>query len=423
MRHYILRTIVSILMLTSFSSPLFGITLDEAISKAKEYYPPLKERVHLKEASHFFYKASLDPYYPTISSSVSYQRLIESSTRSLQRIWDRECALGLGLSYRLFDGGLRKSKRKQAHLTFSQEDEEIKTIENDLTLKVKMAFYTILAKKDILESRRQAEATAKKNHELAKERKRLGLTTLFDVTHAEVRYINAKIAVVEAEKALEKAIGDLNSLIGIPLQKKTEAEGILKDKWLPIYFEQLKQIAYERRPEILRQLKEIKKAEQIVREYKSEYFPKIDSEIDFNWFDNDFGLSEKETLFLVTLSYDIFDGLGRYHRVSAKKQALRAEYQRLDELKRDVSLEVYKAYKDLELAFSSLKIAEELVRDAQINYEQAYGEYKVGKGDIIALIEAELSLARSREELIGHALNYNLAISALERAVFVKFLP
>lgn len=233
-----------------------------------------------------------------------------------------------------------------------------------------MAFYSILAKKDVLESRRQAEATAKKNHELAKERKRLGLTTLFDVTHAEVRYINAKIAVVEAEKALEKAIGDLNSLIGIPLQKKTEAEGILKDKWLPIYFEQLKQIAYERRPEILRQLKEIKKAEQIVREYKSEYFPKIDSEIDFNWFDNDFGLSEKETLFLVTLSYDIFDGLGRYHRVSAKKQALRADYQRLDELKRDVSLEVYKAYKDLELAFSSLKIAEELVRDAQINYKR-----------------------------------------------------
>jgi outer membrane protein TolC len=91
---------------------------------------------------------------------------------------------------------------------------------------------------------------------------------------------------------------------------------------LPVYFEKLKQIAYERRPEILRELKEIKKLEQVVREYKSEYFPKIDVEIDFNWFDDNFGLSQKESIFLITLSYDIFDGLGRYHRVAAKKQAL-----------------------------------------------------------------------------------------------------
>jgi outer membrane protein TolC len=64
-----------------------------------------------------------------------------------------------------------------------------------------------LAKKDILGLRKQAEATAKRNYELAKPRKKVGLTTLFDVTHAEVRYINAKIEVAEAEKALEKAIG------------------------------------------------------------------------------------------------------------------------------------------------------------------------------------------------------------------------
>jgi len=159
-----------------------------------------------------------------------------------------------------------------------------------------------------------------------------------------------------------------------------------------------------------------------VRECKSEYFPKIDSEIDFNWFDNNFGLSQREHMFLVTLSYNIFDGLGRYHRVSAKKRELMANYKRLDELKREIGLEVYKAYKDLEMAFSSLKIAKELVREAQINYNQAYGEYKVGKGDIIALIDAELALSQSREELIKQVLNYNLAISGLEHAVSVKFL-
>jgi outer membrane protein TolC len=41
----------------------------------------------------------------------------------------------------------------------------------------------------------------------------------------------------------------------------------------------------------------------------------------------------------------------------------------------------------------------------------------VGKGDIIALLQAEVNLARSRMTLIQQKMNYNIAISSLERAL------
>ena len=78
------------------------------------------------------------------------------------------------------------------------------------------------------------------------------------------------------------------------------------------------------------------------------------------------------------------------------------------------------AYKDLELAFSNYQIASELVKEAQVNYNQAYGEYKVGKGDIISLIQSELNLAQSKVDWAQQLLNYNIAISALERAIFTN---
>jgi len=40
------------------------------------------------------------------------------------------------------------------------------------------------------------------------------------------------------------------------------------------------------------------------------------------------------------------------------------------------------------------------VNEGKVNYDQAFNEYKVGKGDIIALLQAEVNLARSRITLI-----------------------
>ena len=399
-----------------------ALTLKEAISLAKKVYPPLKEKRHLYEQNRFLYKASFDPYFPTLSSDLSYQRTFESSLNSIGRLWDNQCTLGLTLNYRLFDGGYRYSVKEQSLHTFDQAQTDIKIIENDLNYMVKEAFYTALVKEKILQIRKEAEEIAKKNYELALAKRKAGVAMLSDVTQAQVRYTNARMETITAKKALEKAIAELNSLIGWSLDKKTKLEGKLKATWINATLSVLEVLASQKRPEIERQLLETKKAKEAIREYKSNYYPKLDTQLSYYRYDNDPNFAEKEAVVSVTLSYDIFDGFGRYHKVTAQKQALQAAQAQLAEIKRQIRLEVYQTYKDLELAFSNYQIASELVKEAQVNYNQAYGEYKVGKGDIISLIQSELNLAQSKIDWAQQLLNYNIAISALERAIFTNLI-
>jgi hypothetical protein len=135
------------ILILSLYSTIKALTLEETIFLAQKAYPPLKEKRHLYEQNRFLYKASFAPYYPTLSSDVSYQRTFESSLNSIGRLWDNQYTLGLNINYRLFDGGYRYSIKEQSFHAFGQTKTDIKTIENDLSFMVKEAFYTVLAKK------------------------------------------------------------------------------------------------------------------------------------------------------------------------------------------------------------------------------------------------------------------------------------
>jgi outer membrane protein TolC len=406
------------MLILSLSPSLWALTLDEALSLAKKTYPLLKAYTQIKERDRFFYKASYDPYFPRLSYDLSYRRAFETSIEApYQKLWDTQYSSSLNLMYRLFDGGYRHSRKEQALFTFNQAQTDIKITESDLRFMVKEKFYTALAKNKILEIVKESEMIAKRNYELALAKREAGVAMLSDVTQAQVRYTEARIDTIEAKKDLEKAIGELNSLIDWPLDKKTKLEGELKTSWILFSFSMLEDLALGQRPEIARHSLEIKKTKQAIKEQKSNYWPKLDSQLAYFRYDTEPQFEEYEAIVFVSLSYDIFDGLGRYYRVIAQKRAHQAAKEQLSEIKREISLEVHNAYKDLELAFSSYQVALELAREAEVNYEQAFGEYKVGKGDILSLIQADMNLAKSRVGLVQRLLNYNTAMSALEKAI------
>jgi len=73
----------------------------------------------------------------------------------------------------------------------------------------------------------------------------------------------------------------------------------------------------------------------------------------------------------------------------------------------------------MELAYANYQVALDLVEAGRVNYEQAFGEYRVGKGDILTLIQASMNLSESKIGLIQQKINYNVSISSSEKAVFM----
>ena len=96
--------------------------------------------------------------------------------------------------------------------------------------------------------------------------------------------------------------------------------------------------------------------------------------------------------------------------------------EQLNDFKRQILLDVHKTYEDLITASNNLKVAQQQFKQAEQNYAQAFGEYKVGKGDILSLVQAESLLANAREQLISSRLNLIVSRSLLERIAGIERL-
>lgn len=97
-----------------------------------------------------------------------------------------------------------------------------------------------------------------------------------------------------------------------------------------------------------------------------------------------------------------------------------AARQRLAETRRTASLDIARALKDYELSVADVSLYADLVREATSNFNQLYGEYLEGKGDILNLLQSEKDLAAANENYVGSLARARISLSVLERAAYIE---
>lgn len=395
-----------------------ALTLDEAISLAKENLPSYRASLTKIKATEALYNASFSAYLPSLDFSASYRRQFTSLGEFNTRNYD------LSLSYTLFDGGKRKANRNIARLNLDIDKEESKKNLLDLQFNVKVSFYTVLAQKEILEQRKIQLKDAEKDYEVAEGRYKFGVAKLSDVLQASVRLEQAKFNLIQAEGDLKKSLSELNSLIGKDLQTTHELEGMLySDLLLPD-----RKILFElatKRPEIIQAENSIKIAENNLLSNRSTFYPSISLKALYSKTGGDFRnisfIDDEEKTASIIFTWNIFE-LGKFFKQRSLRFEKDISKDSLEELKRTLILETNKVYEDLITNLNKIKVAEQQLKQAEYNYSQAFGEYKVGKADILALIQAESQLSNAREQLIGSKLNFMLTKSLLERVTGIYLL-
>lgn len=391
----------------------YGLTLEEALALSRENLPSYRASAIKVKASEALYDAALAPYLPSLDLSASDSRHYTSPDEYRVRAYD------LTLSYTLFDGGKRKANRDIARLNLSIDKEDLRKTLLDLALSVKTAFYTLVARMEILKQREIQLQDAKKDYEVAEGRYRFGVARLSDVLQASVRLEQARFNLVQAEGDVKKAMLGLNSLIGISLDTRHDIKAVLevstvlpdKDKLL---------YAALNRPEIKQAENAIAVAERSKSIAKSAFYPSIllsASHTNTKVFDRKDILkapTTEDNIIRITASWNIFE-LGKFFKSKASEMDELISIERLNETKRLLLLEVHTTYEDLITSLGKIKVAEERLKQAEHNYLQAFNEYKVGKGDILSLVQAESLLSDAREQMIISKLDFVLTKARLER--------
>ncbi len=425
-----MKIVLAVFFIIAFTSGTgLSITLDEAIKRAVDGSYLLKEQKEVVNSYRFSYISTIDPYLPRVDIQSSYIRSLNSST-SVSSYSNFSSASNAGssldaytfagsVSYRIFDGGERYAKRKGSYSLLEREKERYKGIHQDVLFNIKSAFYTALGSRLVVEKRQEAFSTAERIYNLTVARYREGITKKSDVLQAEVRMTTSKIDVQRAEREYEKALEDLKSLIFMKVGERTDAEGPLEAPAYSPHYESLVERALRLKPEIITQEKEIERLNMAYVEKRSAWFPRIDAELQQTRQDRRFFPEGRSDSFMINFSFPLFDGVGRHYNMQGALSNVNAAKQRLEETKRTVGLDIIKAIKDYELTLANVSLYKELVREATTTFNQLLGEYRVGKGDILSLLQSEKDLATAKENEVEALYRANVALSYLQKVAYI----
>jgi outer membrane protein len=400
------------------SSP--ALTLEEAISQAQSNLPAYLAQASRVGSSEARYKATIGLFLPSVDASGTTASHNTSGPNYSSNVYDVRASL------KLFDYK-RGPTRDISRYDLNTEQEGLKKSLLDLQFDVKSSFYTVLASRGILKQRVLQLDNARKNYEVAEGRRKLGVAKLSDVLQVSVRLEQARFNLVQSEGTLQKSLAELSSLIGRRVVSADELRGDLNFN-MPLPDEKLLLEAQARRPELLQAELAVKRAESNQSLATGDYFPVISGNLTYSRSDDTIANSippfvnplEDRSAALVA-SWNIFE-FGKFYRSKAASIDIMTSGENLKETRRTLQLELRKSYEDFVTASRNVKVALEQDRQAQQNYDQAFGEYKVGKGDILSLVFAETLLSQAREQMVSSALNLYLSKALLERTAGIESL-
>lgn len=290
---------------------------------------------------------------------------------------------------------------------------------------VKSAYYDTLEKKRLIDVAQEAVKSFEQHLERATLYRRAGVRTKIDVINAEVELSNARMNLVGAEYDLKTAQVALEQTLGVKprggqyvlYQDEIGIDNILETMPpVPEKLEPLIDGAMLSRPDVIQLSLLAQSAEAHVDASQGDYWPSVAAQANYNNYDTDLSLYKDSWEVGVVASWDLFSGLQTRGAVAeAQGQFLESRAQ-LEDLHLAVVREVTESYLGAVENKERVKIALKTLELAKENLALAEKRYESGANDVIEYNDAQLSLTRTRADLVVTYYGYLTALAHIEYA-------
>lgn len=284
---------------------------------------------------------------------------------------------------------------------------------------VASAYFEVLKGERVVEVNKQSLALAQEQESLAQKRADVGEVTRSDVLRARVSVETARRALIASENDLEFQRNTLRNILNLaPDAPLRLAEPLPYRRDVP-EFGALLAKAYEKREDLHEQTLVVRQAEQSRHEVRAQYAPKIVAEGGPSYTDrspaSDRSQTQRTWQAGVSVQIPFFTGGQReIDLVSAGYDIEQATIQR-DRLLKTIESEVKKAWLNVQTLEGSLRAVRAQVQAAEQGYNDLQNQYSAGTAKSVDVLSAlkDLSAARSDQETL--ALDYQVALRALEQ--------
>ncbi len=187
-------------------------SLEDALAIAAQGSPALVRARMAEEASRRNVAVARGAFAPTIALTASYQYADEPSTFVVD---DEQFAYGVRASVPIFLGGLNLSRVREARALNDADRRRVEEAERRATAAVTGAWELLAAARaNIVSATAQVDANALALNGVRREAQ-LGARTTLDVLDAEQEFLNARVALANAERDARTAVFALLASMGV----------------------------------------------------------------------------------------------------------------------------------------------------------------------------------------------------------------
>jgi len=326
-------------------------------------------------------------------------------------------------SYLLYDFGSRDANLENANeLLRAASATQNATVQTVLLAAVN-AFYQVHATRAVLNASIDTERLYQESFKSAEAKYLAGAATPADKLQAQTSFANATLTKLKNEGALKIAYGNLANIMGVPAninfqmaENQLDVIPELVDQDIEALIEQ----ARLQRPDLMASEAQLKASLAKIEAVKADAKPKVRIDASNQYDENLLGQTSQNTSQIgIFLSIPLFEGYKPTYLIRSAEATAELNASKRDQLKLQVSLDVWTAYQNLKTANESITASNVLVSSAEESSRVALGRYKEGVGNIIDTLSAQNALANAKQQKIQSVLNWNIARTTLAQSIGV----
>jgi len=400
------------------------LNLIDILELALKNNPKVKEAWMNIDVGKYSYRSELSNTLPRIDGQVSYfNSKNKYDADDIPTNKTEGITPSISLSYLLFDFGGRTADIMGFKYKLNTIKFETNLFIQNFIYQVIEAYYGLFSSLANEKAAKESENSSYEAFKAASVRYDIGLAPLTDKLQAETSYTQKRLERERAENSVKIKRAELNYLLNLSPTTELRLSIPLLDVSKNDFQENvvnLIEVALNNRPDLKAyyETKKAKKSE--IYSIATEWLPSVSLNTSYGR-TNDLrkgSRSDRDNYNIgITASMPFFTGGYIYNNVAKAKSQLNIINEQIDDLKKDIELDVWTAYQDFMTAKRTYITSKTLLKSATETEKTMLGRYKNGKSSMLDLLNAQSDLATARYELINSQHNWFTSRANLVRAL------
>jgi outer membrane protein len=326
----------------------------------------------------------------------------------------------VNLSWTLYDFGGRQGRIRSARYLLDAAASTASSVSQQTILSVVQAYYGVVAADAGLVAAQTTETTAERSLEIARALRGGGVATLADVLQAETAYDQAVLARIQGAQSAQTTRGTLAVAIGATADQPLKLAPEPVPAQVPALTARIGDLMAEaarQRPDLAAARAQSEAAAADITVARAAGRPSISISAGRNTINQTEIPTQNYGQIGINVTVPIFTGFSVGYNVRQAQAVLQTREVNAEQIRLNVSLDVWNAYYSLDSANQQLATTGTLVTTAQNNQDVALGRYQAGVGTIIDLLTAQTAAASARQLRISAELNWRVSRTQLALAL------